>query len=78
MKNYKTFYEAQTASSLLSAPPPPVQPHQPHKSSLRLWNKYLLTEIYRNIQTFAFKGLPKCSSLESRNGAMQMVFLENL
>ena len=70
MKNYKTFYEAQTAGCLKKN----VQP-QPEKSFLRLWNKYFLTEIYKNIQTFAFKVLRKCSSWESRNGAVQMVFL---
>ena len=37
--------------------------------------KNFLTEIYRNIQTFAFKVLQECSSWESINEAMQMFFL---
>ena len=42
---------------------------------MRLWDKNFLTEIYRNIKTFAIKGLQECSSCESRNGAVQMFFL---
>ena len=42
---------------------------------LRLWNKNFLTEIYRNIQTFAFKVLQEYSSLVSRNDSAQMFFL---
>ena len=38
-------------------------------------SKYLLTEIYRNIQTFAFKELEECSYWASRNDAVQMFFL---
>ena len=45
------------------------------KVLLCLRNKNFLTEIYRNIQTFAFKVLQKCSSWASRNGAAQMFFL---
>ena len=37
--------------------------------------KYFLTEIYRNIQTFAFQVLRECSSWAFRNGAVQMFFL---
>ena len=48
MKNYETFHEAQTASRLREIIHPP-------KSFQRLWNKNLPTEIYRNIQTFAFQ-----------------------
>ena len=41
----------------------------------RLWNKNVLSEIYRNIQTFAFKVLQQYSSWASRNGAVRMFFL---
>ena len=34
-----------------------------------------ITEIFRNIQAFAFKVIQECSSWESRNGALQMLFL---
>ena len=40
-----------------------------------LWNKYFLLDMYRNIQTFAFKMLPECSSWASMNGAVQRSFL---
>ena len=46
--------------------PPPTHP-PPNKILLRLWNKNFLTDIYRNIQTFAFKVLQECSSWASRN-----------
>ena len=54
VKNCKTFYETQTASHLkevFSLPPPLILPD----ILLRLWNKNVLKETYRNIQTFAFK-----------------------
>ena len=60
MKNLKAFCEAQTASHLKEI----IQPSQ-NKSFLRLWNKHFLTEIYRNIDTFAFQVLRKCSSWAS-------------
>ena len=47
----------------------------PDKSLLRLQNKSFLTEIYRDIQTFAFQVLQKCSSWMSRNRAVQAIFL---
>ena len=79
MKNYETFYEAQTTSRLneiIQPPPPPsIQPASPsHQIRLRLSNKNFLREIYRNIQTFAFKELQECSSWASRNDAVQMFF----
>ena len=40
----------------------------PDKSFLRLWSKSLRTEIYRNIQTFAFQVFRESSSWPSRNG----------
>ena len=39
-----------------------------------LWNKNILTEIYRNVQTFAFKVLRECSLRASRKGSMQCYF----
>ena len=47
----------------------------PDKSFLCLWNKDFRTEIYRNIQTFAFQVPRACSSWASRNSAEQMFFL---
>ena len=35
----------------------------------------IFKEIYRNIQTFAFKVLQECSSWASRNGVVQILFL---
>ena len=35
---------------------------KPDKGLLHLWNKNFLREIYRNIQTFAFKVLRECNS----------------
>ena len=48
----------------------------PYKSFLLLSSKTFLTEIYRNILTFAFQLLRECSSWTSRNGAVKMVFLQ--
>ena len=75
MKNCKTFYEAQTASHLKEIIRLSPNLPTPDKILLLLWNKNFLTEIYRNIQTFAFKVLQECSSWASRNGAVQMFFL---
>ena len=75
MKNCKTFYKAQMASHLkeiIQTPPNPPLP--PEKTLLRLSNKHFFTEIYRNIQTFAFKVLQECNSWEARNRAVQMFF----
>ena len=69
MKNCKTFYEAQTASCPQGNHP--ASPNQV-KILLRLWNKNFVTEIYRNIQTFAFNVLQECSSWASRNDAVQI------
>ena len=71
MKNCKAFHEAQTAIHLKE-----FIHHLPaDKILLRLWNKHFLTEICRNIQTFAFKVLQECGSWASRNNAEQMFFL---
>ena len=75
MKNCKTFYEAQTASHLKEIIQLSPNLPAPDKILLLLWNKNFLTEIYRNIQTFAFKVLQECSSWASRNGAVQIFFL---
>ena len=74
IKNCKTFYEAQAANHLKEIIQPPPNPPAPGKILLLLWNKNFLTEIYSNIQTFAFKVLQECSSWESRNGAVQFFF----
>ena len=75
MKNCKTFYEAQTASHLKEIIQLSPNLPAPDKILLLLWNKNFLTEIYRNIQTFAFKVLQECSSWVSRNDAVQIFFL---
>ena len=77
MKKCKTFYETQTVSCLKEIVQPPQYPTYPpsDKILLRLWNKNILAEIYRNIQTLAFTVLQECSSLASRNDAAQMFFL---
>ena len=53
---------------------PPTHP-PPDKTLLHLGNKIFFKEIYRNIQTFAFKVLQECSSWVSRNDAVQIFFL---
>ena len=80
MKNCNTFYETQTASCLkkfIQPLPPPPAPIPPDEIVLCLRSKNFLTEIYRNIQTFAFKVLHKCSSCVSGNGAVQMFLTPN-
>ena len=75
MKNCKTFCEGQTASCVKKIIKPLYHPSpEPDKILLRLWNKYFLTEIYRNIQTFAFEVLQEYSSWTSKNDAVQMFF----
>ena len=54
IKKCITFYEAQTAIPIKEIiQPPPTHPLS-HQVLLLHWNKNFLTEIYRNIQTFAF------------------------
>ena len=50
----------------------PLTHSPPDKLLLRLWNKYFLTEIYRNIQAFALKVLQECSSWAARNGPVEI------
>ena len=69
MKKFKISYESQIAICLKEIIQTP-----PDKSFLLLWNKHFRTEIYRNIQTFAFQVLQESSSWASRNGAEQMFF----
>ena len=52
--------------------PTPTFPIPPDQILLRLWNKTFLREIYRNMQTFAFKVL---QSLWVKKCAVQMFFL---
>ena len=47
--------------------PTPTFPIPPDQILLRLWNKTFLREIYRNMQTFAFKVFQECSPCGSRN-----------
>ena len=61
MKNFKTFYESQTAISL--------------KEIIQSSTKNFRAEIYRNIQTFAFQVLQERSTWASKNRAVQMLFL---
>ena len=60
MKNCKTFYETHIASCLKEIIQPPHSPKP--KVLLHVWSKHFLMEIYRNIQTFAFKVLQENSS----------------
>ena len=70
MKNFKIFYEPQTASRLRKLFRFPL-----HKSFFTIWKKEFLAEIYRNTETFAFQVFQECSSWVSRNGAVQMFSL---
>ena len=53
---------------------PPTHP-SPDKILLRLWNKNVNTEIYKNIQTFNFKVFQECGFWASGNDPVQMLFL---
>ena len=79
MKNCKAFCKVQTANRLkkfIQSPPIPPPPSPPaDKTLLYLENNFFFMEIYRNIQTFAFKGLQESSSWVARNGALQIFFL---
>ena len=70
MKVFKTFYEAQKAGCFKE-----IIQHPTKKNLLRLWNKNILTEIYRNIQTLAFQVLREFSFWASRNGTVQVFSL---
>ena len=78
IKNFKTFYETQTASHLKEIIQPP---NHPLPSPLILEEKFsyenIQEDIYKNINTFACKCevLREYSSWSSRKGAVQMLFL---
>ena len=72
IKICKTFYKGQTASHRSEKS---FCLSKPDKFLPRLRNKHFLTEMYRKIQTFAFKVLQEFSSWALRNGAVQMFFL---
>ena len=75
MKNCKTFCNVKIVSHLKEVIQPPRPSYSlPDKTLLRLWNKSFVKEVYRNIQTFAFKVLQECSFWASRNGAVQIFF----
>ena len=76
MKNCKLFYDAQTMSRLKEIIQPPATHPPSDKILLRLLNKNMFTEIYRNIQTFVFKELQEWDLWASINGAVQMLFLK--
>ena len=52
--------------------------NQPNKSVLHFWNKNFRMKIYKNIQTFLFDVLRKCSSWVSSSGAFEIPFLKFL
>lgn len=64
------FYKSQTVNRLKE-----IIQHPTDESFLRLCNKDILTEIYRDMQTSDFQVIQECSSLAFRNGAVQMYFL---
>ena len=71
------YHHHQQTSSRVNETIQPL-PHpltQLDKILLRIWNKYFLMEIYRNIQAFALTALQECSCWASRNVAGQMFFL---
>ena len=75
MKNFKTFCKVQAVNRLKKFIQSPAIPPPPDKTLLCLGNKIFFKEIYRNLQTFAFKVLQECSSRLSRNDAVQIFFL---
>ena len=73
MKSYQILYEGQTASHLKEVIQPRPKP-PPSDKTLRLWNKSFLTEIYRNIKTFAIKVLQECRFLGVKKWCSANVF----
>ena len=73
VKNFKTFYEVQKRAALRKLFNPS---HQIKASYVLACSKDFLTEIYRNIQTFAFQAFSECSSWASGNVAVQMFFCQ--
>ena len=72
VKHFTRPKQRAALKKLFSLHQPPIPPD---KILLNLWNKNFLREVYRNIQTFAFKVLQESSSWASGNGAVQMIFL---
>ena len=65
-----TYYETQTTirlKNVIQSSPTP-HPFPLDKIMLLLWNKKFITEMYRNMQNFAFNVLQEYSSWASRNG----------
>ena len=72
MKYCKTFCKVQTVSCIKNFQPPPIPPTT--RENL-LWKIIFFKEIYRNIQTFAFKVLQDCSCWAPKNSVVQIFFL---
>ena len=72
VKHFMSPKQRAVIRKLFSSPPNPLSAD---KIWLCLWNKNLFTEIYKSIQTFAFKVLQECGSWASRNREVQMSFL---
>ena len=72
VKHFMRLKQWTALRKLFSLPQPPIPPD---KILLHLWNKNFFREIYRNIQTFAFKVLQESSSWASGNGAVKIIFL---
>ena len=70
MKNFKTFYESQTAICLNEILQPPTKQKLPTSLEQKFLNGD--SQEYTNI---CFQVLRECSSWASRNGAVQMFFL---
>ena len=72
VKHFRRPKQRAALRKLFSLNEPPIPPD---KILLHLWSKNILREMYRNIQTFAFKVLQESSSWASENGSVQMIFL---
>ena len=72
MKHFTRPKQRAALRKLFSLYQPPIPPDE---ILLNLWNKNFLREIYKNIQTFAFKVLQESSNWPSGNGVVQIIFL---
>ena len=75
VKHFTRPKQRAALSKLFSLSLPSLFQLQTDKMLPRLWNKKSFTDIYRHIHALSFKVFPKCSSLASRNGAIQIFFL---
>ena len=66
MKNFKTFYESQTAICVKL----PTKQKLPYISEIKIFGR-----IFTGMHKFAFQVLRECSFWASRNGSVQMFFL---